>query len=148
MLFFFMQSYSQQGIKKHETDKYAISYPEDLVLKESKGIYSFIISNFNEETEFNFPLITLSTIDCSRLGMGTRGMMDGLEKGKKTVKRTSEKSNIEFEETISEEGGIVMYQHIYTKDYIVYCLVSLSKTKAFAEKRKEIDAIMDTFELK
>lgn len=140
-------------LTRYEDEDCFIMYPSDLSLKKgekkgSLGHIIFVISNFGEQKEFNFPILSLSVFDCSLFGMGVDGMIEFNERGKKLKKRKTKIHQRNFTEATSETDGITTYEYFFVQGNIMYTLRSVAQTQVFAERKAEIEAIMDSFELK
>lgn len=148
-------SYSQEEtqLTRYENEECFIKYPSDLTLQEgekkgSLGHLLFVITNSEEKEELNFPLISLRVFDCTPLGMGIHGMIEISKRGKQLKERKSKINQTDFIEATSEENGITTYEYFFVKGNKIYTLQSLTKTNVFAEKKTQVERIMDSFELK
>lgn len=148
-------TYSQEAtqLTRYENEECFIMYPSNLILEEGEkkgalGHTLFVISNFGEQKEFNFPIISLSVIDCAPFGMGVHGMTKINERGKQLKERKTKIHQRDFTEATSEGDGITTYEYFFVVDNIIYTLRSVTKTPVFAERKAEIERIMDSFELK
>lgn len=148
--------YSQvQGeVTTHQTAAYSIAYPSKSKFLEDKNEENalfkslFSIYDFGGEAISEFSGITLSQLDCSRLGIGTRGFVEVTERGKTVVRSWNEHSQSAFDELTYEDDGFTFVKHIYVKNDTVYELTGAVKTELFQANYKDIQKIMASFFLK
>jgi hypothetical protein len=137
--------------KKYETKDYLVSYPEKFNLqpKEGQAIFSgFYLVRRDSTSGFNEPVAMLSVTDCSRLGMGPKPILENLEKGKTVTKRKTSSNKTDFDGLGYSEDGFEILEYIFLKDGVVYDLKGYCRESDGREYKLELEALMNSFDLK
>jgi len=147
-----ISAYSQDNIKKYETDRYFISYPEQYTLKPSTDNSiietSFFINRFNSATGYNEPLIQLTIADYSRTSIGPWSSIEIQEKDKIVNKLKTKFNKTDFDRINYVEDNLEITQYIFLKNNVIYILKGFLQKGYKPEFKLQLENIMESFDLK
>ena len=143
--------YSQDNIKKYETDRYFISYPEQYILKPNTDNSiigtSFFINWFNSATGYNEPIIQLTIVDYSKTGIGPWSSIEKQEKDKIVTKLKTKFNKTDFDRINYVEDNFEIIQYIFLKNNVIYILKGFLQKDYKPEFKLQLENIMESFDL-
>ena len=151
----FSLSKNECTLISYSTNIFSINFNEKskkIVHNDSFGLlnYHFTIISSELETDSNYYMIRLSSIDSNPLGMGLYGVLGRYEKDKeyKKIDINNRLDSTMIYQCFLSKKNLFYISYVYTKNGIVYDLECYVPCEYYDYSNVEIHKILDSFKIK